>query len=316
MEKKLILLGISLFMLFGILGCSAGKTSSRPAGNAGISENEEQINLDLENCGVINDTVADVFKEASIQSDRISQAIFNQPVEILQEKDNWVKVKVIDGHIGWIKSRYIDRNRSSLNAKGSKYRVVVTIKKSKVLSEAKYGALLKEVVMGTEFYPVSSSDGWYRVVLPDNKTGWLNESGTIQIPAGKHISKTTAEDFVATAKKFMDTVYLAGGVSAWDGIDSSGLTYISSRINGLDLPRDISEQYKSGKALGKNTGSLIPGDLVFFSTNANQKDLAMVGIYLGQSQFLHASKSEGTVTVNTLKDSFFEERLIGARRIF
>jgi hypothetical protein len=93
MEKKLILLGISLFMLFGILGCSAGKTSSRPAGNAGISENEEQINLDLENCGVINDTVADVFKEASIQSDRISQAIFNQPVEILQEKDNWVKVR-------------------------------------------------------------------------------------------------------------------------------------------------------------------------------------------------------------------------------
>lgn len=316
MGKKLVLLVVSLLMLFGIVGCSTDNDSGSQTGNADTSGDEEQIGLDLEKCVVINETVADVFKESSIQSDRITQAIFNQPVEILNEKDSWIKVKVMDGHTGWIKSRYIDKDRSSLYKKGCKYKVIVTSKKSKVLSEPKYGVVLKEVVMGTGFYPADSSNGWYRVVLPGYKVGWLSESGTIQIPIGKHISKTTADDFVATAKKFMGSVYLTGGVSAWDGIDSSGLTYISSRINGIDLPRDITEQYKFGKALGKNTGSLIPGDLIFFSTNANQKDTAFVGIYIGSSQFLHASKSEGKVTVNSIKDSFFEERLMGMRRIF
>ena len=33
----------------------------------------------------------------------------------------------------------------------------------------------------------------------------------------------------------------------------------------------------------------------------------MVGIYLGQSQFLHAVKAEGMVTVSTLKDSFLKK---------
>jgi cell wall-associated NlpC family hydrolase len=305
--------------LFYITGCSADKNAGslgESQGNTGISENEEQKGLSLENCGVIIDTVVDVFKDSSIQTDRITQAIFNQPAEIIEEKDAWTKVKVSDGHTGWIKSKYIDRDISSLNIKGCKYRVVVTSKSSKVLSEPKYGVVLREVVMGTEFYPAESVDGWYRIALPGNKTGWLNESGTIQIPVKKHILKTTADDFVATAIKFKGAIYLSGGVSAWGGIDSSGLTYISSRINGIDLPRSISQQYKSGKAVDKNTGNLIRGDLIFFSTDEDLKDISIVGIYTGNNEFLYASKSMGTVTVSTITDSFFQKRMVGVRRVF
>jgi hypothetical protein len=58
---------------------------------------------------------------------------------------------------------------------GIKYRVVVTTKKLKVLSSAKNGTVLTEAVMGTEFYPVNSVDGWYEVALPENKKGWISE---------------------------------------------------------------------------------------------------------------------------------------------
>jgi predicted Zn-dependent peptidase len=51
----------------------------------------------------------------------------------------------------------------------------------------------------------------------------VNESGPFKY-LQKAISKTTAEDFVATAKKYMDTVYWQVVLAQWDGIDSSGLT--------------------------------------------------------------------------------------------
>jgi len=49
---------------------------------------------------------------------------------------------------------------------------------------------------------------------------------------------------VATVSKFTGTPYLWGGVSSWEGVDCSGLVYICSRINGVDLPRDADMQFE------------------------------------------------------------------------
>jgi len=46
-----------------------------------------------------------------------------------------------------------------------------------------------------------------------------------------------------------------GGVSSWEGVDCSGLVYICSRINGVDLPRDADMQFefiKTGLEAWKN----------------------------------------------------------------
>ncbi len=321
--KTLFLFFLLLFLLNAVVGCSEnidreGAAAGEEPGainSAGAPGNGQPEALDEKTTGIILDSVVDVFREASTQSERVTQAIYNQPAEMLEEKDGWVKVKVADGYTGWIKSKYIDKNSSSLRIKGSKYRIVVTIKKSKILSDAKYGTVLKEVVMGTELYPVNSSDGWYEVALPGDKTGWLNESGTIQVPINEHISRTTPDDFVATAMKFKDTVYLWGGVSSLDGIDSQGLVYMSGRINGVDLPRDADGQYKCGKPVDKSA-ELLPGDLIFFSSNEDLKDISYVGIYIDGGQFLYASKSDGYVMTGLTDNGYFQKRLVGIRRIF
>lgn len=325
MRVRTLFICTALFVLFNLLpGCTSNgeKIGADLSGESGSAENsdvpgdEVQKIIKNKNAGVILNVVADVFSEASTQSERVTQAIFNQPVEILEEKNLWVKVKVLDGCTGWIRSKYVDRDCTSLKLEDIKYRVVVTIKKTKVLSTAKYGTLLTEAVMGTEFYPVNSIDGWYEVALPGNKKGWVSESGTIRIPVDKHISRTTADDFVATAMKFKGTVYLSGGISGFSGIDSSGLTYICSRINGVDLPRKAGQQYKLGKEINKNLSLLLPGDMVFFSSNESLKDISIVGIYTGDGKFLHASTSKGSVILSSVKDSYFQKRLVGIRRIF
>ncbi|MDP4183439.1 MAG: NlpC/P60 family protein, partial [Bacillota bacterium] len=100
-------------------------------------------------------------------------------------------------------------------------------------------------------------------------------------------------------------------------IDSSGLTYMCSRINGVQLPRSVEMQYKSGEVVvvtKKNKPK--NGDLVFFSSDAARKDVAQVGIFIGNDEILIASKSKCSVSVSDMNSEYFKQRLMGIRRIF
>ncbi|HPD00283.1 MAG TPA: C40 family peptidase [Acetivibrio sp.] len=272
--------------------------------------------VSYDNVAVVLDTVVDVFREPDITSERVTQAIFNQPVTILEEKDSWVKVKVVDGYTGWLRSKYIDRDCSSIMKENFTDKAVVTEKTQKVYSGAGGGVTLKDVVMGTELYIKNKKDRYFEVVLPGNITGWIETKGTIKVPVESPIPKTSAQDFLATVKKFMETQYLWGGVSAWQGLDCSGLVYICSRINGVNLPRDADMQYDFIKTGPQNTGGLKPGDLLFFSSNEDLANVSHVGIYLGEDQFIHASQSAGKVTYGSINSEYYKKRLKGIRRIF
>lgn len=294
---------------------TAGGEAASPS-DEGDDKNESPVEVSYENIAVVLDTVVDIFREPDITSERVTQAIFNQPVTILEEKDSWVKVKVVDGYTGWLRSKYIDRDCSSIMKENFTDRAVVTEKTQKVYSGAGSGVTLKDVAMGTELYIKNKKDRYYEVALPGNITGWIETTGTIKVPVGSSIPKTSAQDFLATVKKFMETPYLWGGVSARQGLDCSGLVYICSRINGVDLPRDADMQYDFIKTGPQDTRGLKPGDLLFFSSNEDLSNVSHVGIYIGEDQFIHASQSAGKVTYGSINSDYYKKRLKGIRRIF
>lgn len=279
---------------------------------ADIKETKEP--LPNERVAVINDTVVDVFRDPDTKSERVTQALFNQPVSVLEKREAWLKVKVVDGYTGWIKEKFAEADFSSIKPQGHKYRAVVTNRTQKIYSGTKNSMTLKETVMGTELYVRNKTDNRYEVSLPGNTVGWISSSGTIQLPLESRIPKTSVNDFVATVNKFKGTVYLWGGVSAYGGLDCSGLTYICSRINGIELQRDADQQFKQGTVVALE--AVRQGDLVFFSTNEDLKDISHVGIYISNNQFIHASKSKGSVTVNSLTEDYYKKRLAGIRRFF
>lgn len=316
--------GLKLFVLFVILvqltaftGCKLDirevNVDVDGSDTALDEKNEDAADAGNSNRGVVMETVADVFSEPDIKSVRITQAIFNQPVNILDEYENWLKVEVVDGNIGWIKSNYIDKDCSSVDSDRYKYKIVITAKSKTISSQAKGGITIKEAVMGTELYSNYKEEDLYEVALPGKITGWIKGSGIIEIPVDGKILETTAEDFVATLAKFKGTKYLYGGVSSW-GIDSSGLTYICSRINGINLPRNIEAQFNIGKKISLN--EIKEGDLIFFSANKDSEDVSHVGVYVGDNQFIHANKDKGYVMYTQLDSGNFTERIIGIRRIF
>ena len=104
--------------------------------------------------------------------------------------------------------------------------------------------------------------------------------------------------------------YMKGGQSK-RGVDCSGLTTaVYASVYGIALPRVSREQYRISRKI--STTELEEGDLVFFNTTGG--GVSHVGVYLGNSKFIHASVSKG-VMVNSLFESYYLKRFIGGGRI-
>ena len=79
------------------------------------------------------------------------------------------------------------------------------------------------------------------------------------------------------------------------GFDCSGFVQTVFRLNGIELLRDASDQFSSGKFIGKNLRGVRPGDLLFFSSNGDK--ISHVAIYIGRNrEFIHSS---GFVKINS-----------------
>ena len=117
-------------------------------------------------------------------------------------------------------------------------------------------------------------------------------------------------EIVETARRFIGLPYQWGGSSPDDGFDCSGLTMAVYRINGLNLPRMSTEQYRVGIPIKK--GQLKSGDLVFFATSRGKR-VSHVGIYTGDNKFIHAPGKGRRICAASLSKKYFKTRYAGAR---
>ena len=126
-----------------------------------------------------------------------------------------------------------------------------------------------------------------------------------------NVALTSREKILLEVIKFLDTPYKYGG-STQKGIDCSAFTLqVFQNSLSIDLPRSAREQYAVGEKISKD--DLQFGDLVFFNTR-RASNPGHVGIYLGENQFVHASRSLG-VTVSSLDAAYYKKRYVGARRV-
>ena len=116
-------------------------------------------------------------------------------------------------------------------------------------------------------------------------------------------------ELVKTAKRFIGVPYRWGGENA-NGFDCSGLTMVSYRLNGLNLPRNSRMQFKSGRWVSKS--KLQPGDLVFFATKGGTR-VTHVGMFVGNDRFIHAPRTGQKVRIEKLSNRFFARTYMGGR---
>jgi len=138
-------------------------------------------------------------------------------------------------------------------------------------------------------------------------------------PSSKVVSQSFSGDFnnqtavkrqlLKQYKKWKGTPYRYGGTSL-SGVDCSAFVQntFHSKL-GYKIPRTTRTQIKVGKKVSKS--KLKVGDIVFFKTGRNALHN---GIYLGGSQFMHASSSKG-VTLSSLNNSYWKRTYLTSRRI-
>ena len=113
----------------------------------------------------------------------------------------------------------------------------------------------------------------------------------------------------SVAKNLIGTKYKFGGISPVTGFDCSGFVkYVFSEGAGIKLPRGSRDMRTLGKAV--DLKSLKPGDLLFFKLNSSH-----VGIYIGENRFVHAPRTGRSVTIDSVLDSSFSNKIVGARRL-
>lgn len=119
-------------------------------------------------------------------------------------------------------------------------------------------------------------------------------------------------DLTINAMSLLGIKYKRGGDSPENGLDCSGFVrLVFKNSSETELPRTAKEISDKGDKIAQK--DIKPGDLVFFNTL--KKSFSHVGIYLGDSKFIHAPSAGGKVRIESMNVAYWKKRFNGARRI-
>ena len=244
---------------------------------------------------VITD-ISPLYKEPSLKSELLDEALHGMIVEILSEEDNgfWY-VRTQYNYEGYaIPDTLLDdteRVRHWQNApKWTVWAPYLDIKENPYVQACTIvscprGGLFE--ILDTEEI---SGDGYIEVGLPDGSTGFTRRS-CIE-PQITSWCKTDEESLraklVKTAKLYLGAQYRWGGKTPL-GLDCSGLTSMAYLLHGVIIYRDA--EIRPGFEMREvSFDDKKPGDLLFFKGH--------VAMYLGNNEIIHSTASpfaEGVV---------------------
>lgn len=203
-------------------------------------------------------------KEMSHESELVSELLFNDIYEVIEDNGEWIKIKTLyDSYEGWIRMlQHSEISESELNIYIAKEKFIVNepicLYNNSILT------------FGSKIFENHENAIMLRKVF-DSKI------------------------MVECAIKLLDTPYRWGGKSVM-GIDCSAFVQLCAKVAGYKLPRDASQQVHFGNTV-HSLSEAKPGDIAFF-TNKKGK-IIHVGILLSNDKIIHAS---GKVRIDSINE--------------
>lgn len=211
-------------------------------------------------------SISPVRINAEDSSEMVTQLLFGEVVDILEETDKWLKIKTyFDDYIGWIDPKQLIRISKKevgrwLDGLSYQNEIVATLQTS-------HG---KQRIFKGSFVPCIIEDAF--------KIG--NEEYIVL----DKITSNSTSTVVDIALDYLNAPYLWGGKTPF-GIDCSGLTQMCFRFLGINLPRDASQQVDHGTSI--DFSERLAGDVLFFHNDAGK--IIHVGIIIDEITIIHAS---------------------------
>lgn len=193
-------------------------------------------------------------KEPSDRSEMVSQILFGETMDVLDETEKWALVRLHhDQYEGWVDRKQISDHNGSTADTSTPYYVKTLFANQNI--------------------------GGSNLILPAGAV--LNNS-----QGNTSSGNTSLKEY---ASMFLEAPYLWGG-RTFMGIDCSGFTQVVFRLAGINLMRDAYQQAEQGELISfiEETHT---GDLAFFENTEGK--IIHVGIVLREGQgdikIIHAS---------------------------
>lgn len=232
-----------------------------------------------------------------------TQALFGEPVRVLERSGSWSHVVVpaqhtpkdARGYPGWVPSAQLTRS-SRFGSLLETSTVAVVVRRSAWLRGLSRSI---ELSYGTRLPVVGRSGRDLLIATPRGETGRLARDAV----STKEPPPPSPTDITATARKFLGARYLWGGTAAF-GLDCSGLIHLVFRTHGIALPRDADAQSELGMPV--EWSELSAGDLLFYG----RRHVSHVALFVGRGRMLESPDSSGVVRITAAR----RKNLAGARR--
>ena len=272
--------------------------------------------MTLQRKGVITANIANMYHDANVKSEVVSQAIIGTTCTVTLNKKGWYYIQLPDTYLGWIPAEAVRLYTKQDQSYASRGRVATTINLFANINEGSsvLSPLMTTVTIGAtlEVPDTVTQDGWLHVCLPDGQIGWVQQGDVIIDNAPHLFARGKGSDFVATAKKLLGLPYRWGGVSPF-GIDCSGLAQFVYRLNGITILRDAGIQRGMKEFAPVPKAKMQPGDLIFFGNPAT-KNITHVGMYIGAGEFIHATTHDHPVVqISKLADKHWTDLYVDSR---
>ena len=214
--------------------------------------------------GICKLSVVPMREEPSHTSELVSELLFNDIYQIIDENEEWLKIHCMyDSYEGWV--RKLQHNE------------ITDDELTDYISKDKY--IVNVPVLHYE-----------NMIISFGSKVFQNTEGTI--PLSKNYDPDVITD---SAFRMLNVPYRWGGKSVM-GIDCSAFVQLCAKIAGYKLPRDASQQYDFGEEV--TLSEALPGDIAFFE-NENHR-IVHVGILLSRNMIIHAS---GEVRIDAIDET-------------
>jgi hypothetical protein len=283
----------------------------RLARDAGIPSDVRLLpeDADADPAVIVTAALAPLFAEPKLVAARASEALHGEMLEILEQHDEWLRVRASDGYIAWLHSGYAMTGPAEWAEDW-----IERAKARSISAEIQTRTGRRRLPTGARVV-LRRRDG--SVELADGERG-IVVSGTVRLETELRVEARHLALPELAQRLYGGAPYLWGGRTEW-GIDCSGLVQAVYGARRIQLPRDSDQQFAVGREIkissdGKNYEG---GDLMFF---AERGRVSHVALWAGAGRVVHAALARGGVGSDHLfgdepRMKRLRENLVGVRRL-
>ncbi len=251
-------------------------------------------------------------RDPSWLGEQQSQVVNGAVIEVLDENERWSFGRLADGYLGWAYTAYTGPAGGAPEPTHQVAAPVALLRRD----PDDDAPLVGRAFAGTRVAAAPRPGGWLEVTLVGGLCGDA-PVGEFRPLAEELAPAARRERLISDAMPYIGVPYLWGGVSV-QGIDCSGFAQLMHKLAGVTIPRDADLQFAAGRPVEP---PFLPGDLLFYGSPGDHRDISHVAISLGADYGpgdwwrIHSSRSFNGVAIDDMQASEAAMKsFAGARR--